>query len=586
MTPILNVQNLQLSFATKVLFTDLSFSIFARDRIGLIGPNGSGKSTFLKILARQIEPDSGSVITQKGLIVSYVPQECFFEEKSILEVMTSGSEELSDKILAETLLSQAGFKDFNQLASNLSGGWKKRLSVTLQLMQKPDLLLLDEPTNHLDLDSIIWLENLLKNASFAFLVISHDRAFLQNCTNKIAELNNVFLNSIFSVKADYQTFVMKRRELIEGQIEAENSLRSKVRREEEWLKQNPKARTVKSRSRTQKAYELQSELQLLSSKNDVQQSKISFLYSQRATNKLLVAKNIAKTLNGKLLFEGVNITLSPGFKLAILGPNGSGKTTLLKILALSLTPDSGTLKQADNLKVCYFDQHKSLVDAKKTIRAAISENGQFVNYHGKQIHVHSWCNRFLFPFEKLDMTFDTLSGGEKARLNIALLMKEQIDVLLLDEPTNDLDIETLELLEDALKNFAGALVIISHDRSLLKNVANSFLGISHETKPVIFASFAQWEKNQKINKVETTQPEKEKELIKKVKKLSYKDKKELETIETDIMNLENDIKIQQEKISHINDQAELITQCKILEELNTKLENFYIRWSELESYSE
>lgn len=594
---LLSCQDLTKSYGSKTLFTNLSFGIFSNDKIGFIGPNGSGKSTLLKILAGLDHPDTGNVVVNRSIRIGYIPQETIFPDLTIQQIMANALEndlhstkEYQDAQCA-TILTKMGFTDFTLPANSLSGGWKKRLSLATEVVRNPDILLLDEPTNHLDLEGVIWLEKFLKNAPFAYIVISHDRYFLENISTKVMELDNSYPKGLFSVDGSYSQFLEKKEEFLSGQKQQERSLNSKVRREVEWLKQNPKARTTKSQSRIQEAHRLIQELQEVKSRNQSSKSQIDFSSSKRESQKLLMATNITKSLGSRLLFSGVDLLLSPGVRLGIVGLNGSGKTTLLRILAGELLPDKGTLKIADHVKIVYFDQQRAQLPPDIELRRALAPEGDTVIYRGQTIHVNSWCRRFLFSPDRLDLPFGHLSGGEKARVHIARLMLKPADILLLDEPTNDLDIPTLELLEQSLQEFPGAIVLISHDRYLLDQISNVILGLGTESDDILFADYRQWEQfqSEKLEKSKALSKEKiekkESSRVEKVRKLSYGEKRELEQMEDKILNMENEIQRLQKTIENPEtvQSDELLKVYRELDEKHQLLEQLYHRWEELEN---
>ncbi len=359
-----------------------------------------------------------------------------------------------------------------------------------------------------------------------------------------------------------------------------------MRREIEWLKQNPKARTTKSRSRIQEAHRLTDQLGDLKSRNKNVRSQIDFTGSQRDTKKLLVATNLSKSMGERELFSGINLTLSPGVRLGILGKNGSGKTTLLRILAGELEPDKGTLKLADGIKIVYFDQHRAQLPSNISLRQALSSDGENVIYRGRSIHVNSWCKRFLFTPDRLDLPFEQLSGGEKARVHLARLMLVPADILLLDEPTNDLDIPTLEILEESLSNFPGAVVMISHDRYILDQISTVFLGLGAGQTSQLFADYKQWEEAQLLNTAsekkkpikEETAPRQEE----RSKKMSYSEKREWEQMENKIETLDLEIsQLQQDLHHHALGPNQLQEKCQILNEKQIQLDSLYRRWEEL-----
>ncbi len=591
---ILSCQGLSKSFGSRVLFKDLSFGIFAKDKIGLIGPNGSGKSTLLKILAKIENADEGIVVTGRSLRLGYIPQETLFDDLPIESILFHAlkREALSDeekKTQVSIILSKLGFNDPQISSSSLSGGWKKRLALGVELIRSPDILLLDEPTNHLDLEGVMWLENFLKGASFAYIIISHDRYFLENTTQRIMELDKSYSKGIFIVEGPYSKFLEMREEFLLGQYQQERSLNSKVRREVEWLKQNPKARTTKSQSRIQEAERLILQLNEIKKRNQTNQTTIDFSSSQKDTQKLLSATNLTKSMGDKLLFSNVNLIVTPGMRLGIVGMNGSGKTTLLKLLAGEINPDKGTIKRADGIKIVYFDQHREQLPADISLRKALAPEGDTVIFRNQTIHVNSWCRRFLFHPDRLDLPFGHLSGGEKARVHIARLMLVPADILLLDEPTNDLDIPTLEILEKSLQEFPGAIIMISHDRYMLDQISNAILGLGAESEPELFADYLQWEEHCKL-KEKIKEKKEKKELAAKSpdrqKKMSYSEKREWDEMETKILKLENEIHHLSQLIENpetSNDSDILQRACQELSQKQSSLDALFQRWQELES---
>ncbi len=490
MIPLLSVQSCSVDHGGHPLFEDLTFGIMEGEHVGLIGPNGAGKTSLLKVLAGLEAPTSGAVVRMRGLRVGYVPQESTAPAMSVREVVMSrlGDMEPEEaRLRCERALSLCGFSEFGQLATTLSGGWRKRLDLAAALALDPHLILLDEPTNHLDLESIEWLEQLLVRAPFAYIVSSHDRSFLERVCQRTMELNRCFPQGIFSVGGPYSAFCEQRELFLKGQLETERSLSSKARKEIDWLSRTAPARTSKSVARTQQAHSLLKNLEQVRSRNRDRRSEIGFEGTERETRKLLAAHNLTKSMGNRQLFKGVDLTISPGTRLALMGPNGCGKTTLLKILAGEIAPDKGVLKPADDLKIVVFDQHRQKLPLHLTLKEALSPTGDYVQYRGQSIHVNGWAQRFLFDPERLALPLSALSGGERARILIARLMQEPADLLMLDEPTNDLDIPTLETLEQALKEFPGGLVLISHDRSLIDAVATQVLAINGEGEHDLFA---------------------------------------------------------------------------------------------------
>lgn len=589
-TLLFSCQNLGKSFGLRKLFTDLSLSIFKSDRIGLIGPNGSGKTTLMKILAGQEKPDAGILSPKRGLKIGYVPQSCEFKDIPPIAVLLDEIKEdetipdYEKERLAETYLSKLGFTGNETSAHLLSGGWKKRLSIAQALISTPDLLLLDEPTNHLDLEGILWLEKFLAKEAPTYLLVSHDRYFLQNATNRIIEIDPVYPKGLFEVDGSYAEFLARKEGFIAGQLEQERSLAGKARKETDWLRRSPKARTTKSQSRIDEAEAIIEELSDVRKRNLQRRADIDFAATERETRKLLVANNLGKSLQERPLFQHVNFTLSPGTRIGLMGPNGSGKTTMLRLLAGELQPDQGTIKKADELKIVYFDQHRTQLPMNISLREALSPNGDYVLFRGNPIHVNGWCKRFLFSPDILDMPLAKLSGGERARIAIAHLMLLPADLLLLDEPTNDLDIPTLETLEDSLMDFPGAVVLITHDRCMLDRICNSLLSLGDPSCTELYADYAQWEMA-KSKKAPAKEEKKIKEPAPAKPKLSYNEKKEYGEIEGKILKLEKEIS----ELNHLlenpeisNNPPKLAEVCKAVGLAENQIEQLYLRWEELD----
>ena len=583
MTLLLSCQNISKAYAGRSLFQDLSLSVFAKDRIGLVGLNGSGKSTLLKILLGLELPDFGVVAPRRGLRIGYVPQGCEFPNLSPQEILMNAlpveTPQYEKERLAKTQLSQLGFSDHELMASSLSGGWKKRLSIGAELIKSPDLLLLDEPTNHLDLEGILWLETFLAKDAPTYLVISHDRYFLQHVTNRIIEMDKLYPKGIIAIDGPYTEFLVHKEAFLQGQLQQERRIATKARRETKWLQAGVKARTTKSQSRIDEAGEILEEYASIQARNLQKRAKIDFAATERETRKLLVAKNLSKEMGEKTLFRNLDFTLSPGSRLGLMGPNGSGKTSLLKMLAGEMAPDCGTIKKAEGLQVVYFDQHRAQLPLHLTLKEALSPKGDFVSFQGAEIHVNGWCKRFLFSPDLLEMTIENLSGGERARIAIAHLMLQPADILLLDEPTNDLDIPTLEALEESLLEFPGALVLISHDRYMLDRICNSVLALGNPDQVELFASYSQWEastKNKTLSKKEPSEP--------RASSISYAEKKELEGIERKIAKLEKELSsfnhlLEEKEIAE--DAARLSEICNAIRLVETEIEQLYLRWEEL-----
>ena len=498
MPPILNAQAISKQFGAEPLFRDISLTVEDGARIGLIGPNGSGKSTLLAVLSGQMAPDSGEVAVRRHTRTAYVAQDSHFAAGLTVVQVLDAALEAENVPVADhdgrmrELAGRAGLDDLNAAADALSGGWRKRLAITAALVGKPDVLLLDEPTNHLDLEGIEWLEELLSRGAFAVLTVSHDRYFLEATSNEIVELNRAYAGGLFRVKAGFSRFLEERQAYFEAQSRQEQALRNRVRTEIEWLRRGPKARTTKSKARIQTAETMIGELAEIGARGAAGTAGIDFSASDRKTRRLVEFDDVRCDVAGRTLFSGLNFVLTAGSRVGLIGPNGSGKTTLLRLLQGEMTPTSGQVRRADALQMVYLSQMRQL-DEEQTLRRALAPEGDAVIFEGRQVHVASWASRFLFRAEQLNQPVKNLSGGERARVLIARLMLQPADVLLLDEPTNDLDLPTLEVLEDNLLAFKGAMMLVSHDRFLLNRVTTSVLGLDGQGGIGQFADYTQWE---------------------------------------------------------------------------------------------
>jgi ATP-binding cassette subfamily F protein uup len=598
MPPLLNAQSITKAFGPRPLFRDLSFTVDEGARIGLIGPNGAGKSTLLKILAGDVEPDTGELSMRKRTRTSYVEQSSEFAVgQSIWSVMEDAVREAKvpaaqwDRQIRETL-GRAGYKDFTLAAASLSGGWRKRLAIARALAVVPDVLLLDEPTNHLDLEGIEWLEGILTGAPFASVTISHDRYFLEAVALEIAEINPAYPDGILRTRGNYSRFLEDKEAFLEAQQRRQESLENRVKSEIEWLRRGPKARATKAKARIDKAHALIGELAEVTARNRTATSDIEFSDSGRQSKRLVTFDRVGYEVTGRTLFRDLTFPLTAGTRVGLVGPNGSGKTTILRLLRGELEPTSGTLERANALRIVYFDQNRQL-DTSLTLRRALAPDSDSVVYQDRVIHVASWASRFLFTGEQLNQPVGNLSGGERARVLIAKLMLEPADLLLLDEPTNDLDIATLEILEESLLEFQGALVLVTHDRYLLDRVSTVVLGLDGLGNTGRFADYLQWEawrdeRQQERDAAErsaTTTPASSAAQSSR-KKLSYLEAREYEAMEARLAEAEAALQRARETAEDpaiASDAAQLQSALRELANAQADTDALYARWAELEA---
>ena len=612
---LLSCEGVTHQFGARPLFTNLSFGLFQGDRVGLVGPNGSGKSTLLRILGGQVEPDHGQISLRKGVRVGYVEQEARFpaeltaEEVVIRALAREPLEEYEKEARAARTLGRLGFRDRgerDQRVSALSGGWKKRLAIACVVAREPDLLLLDEPTNHLDLEGILELEELLGEVAQAFVVVSHDRYFLENVARRMLELDRAYPEGILSVDGTYSDLLERRDEVRKNQQEYQESLANRARREVDWLRRGPKARTTKSKARIDRAHDLLGELAAVRERSVSNRAGIDFAASGRGTKRLLEGRGLAKAFGGRTIFSGIDLRLGPGTRLGVLGLNGSGKTTLLSLLEGTLLPDAGEIDRAPFLKIVRFEQGRDTLDLKSTLRRALAPESDSVIHLGEVVHVAAWAKRFLFRTEQLDTPVGSLSGGEQARILVARIMLQEADLLILDEPTNDLDIATLEVLEESLLEFPGALVLVTHDRYLLDRVSTGILAIE-DGEAQHYSDTGQWEEARRAKHqaelgaarpVRGPQSAAQAESAQRAattaraaarataKRLSYLEQREWDAMEATIFAAEEALesrRLAAEEPGIASAAALLHERFEILAAAQSEVERLYARWAELEA---
>jgi ATP-binding cassette subfamily F protein uup len=590
MPTLFSIESLTKSYTSRPLFENLSFAIAEGDHIGLVGPNGSGKSTLLKILAGVEEPDSGTRAARRGIRVGYVPQDPVFApgksvEDVLLETLSDDLDDYEKTSRIARALGKAGFTDRTLATDALSGGWRKRLAIARELVLEPDVLLLDEPTNHLDVEAILWLESLLRSEPEAFVVVSHDRYFLENVALRMLELNRVYAGGLLQVDGRYSDFLEKRDDLLKNEAAYQDTLANLVRREMEWLRRGPKARTTKAKARITNAERLIDELEESRDRARVSTAKIDFTASDRKTKRLWIGKGLQKTLGDHAIVRDLDLLLTPGTRLGVLGPNGSGKTTLLRMIVGELAPDAGTIERAERLRVVYFEQNRESLDPTLTLKRALAPEGDSVIYRDRSLHVASWAKRFLFRAEQLETSVSKLSGGEKARIILARLMLQPADLLVLDEPTNDLDIPTLDVLEESLLEFPGALVLVTHDRYLIDRVSTQILALDGLGNAEYFADYSQWESSSPS--APPPPSERADTPVRAARKrLSYLEQREWDQMEETVLAAEeklSEAKRLADDPSIAADAAALQQRFADLAAAQKEVDRLYERWSELDA---
>jgi len=602
MAPILTTQAVSKRFGATPLFENLSFSINEGDRIGLIGPNGAGKSTLLAMLADEQQPDSGEVTVRRRAKVTYVRQVSDFPPQiTVREIIEQVMERAAvpaderEQRLRETL-GRAGFSDdgsagasFSAAAASLSGGWRKRLALAEGIAQQPDVLLLDEPTNHLDIDGIEWLEETLRTARFAVVVITHDRYFLENVANDIIELSRSYAEGLLRVRGNYSDFLETREAYMESQMRVQEGLRNRVRTEIEWLRRGPKARATKAKARIDNANALIDKLAEVDARLRTSSASISFDATDRETKRLIELDSVSVAFEDREIVRNVNLLLTNRARLGIIGPNGAGKTTILRAITGEIPVNSGTVKRAPSLRIVYLSQLREL-DLSLTLHRALAPDSDAVVYQGRVIHVASYAAKFLFTGDQLRQPVERLSGGERARVLLARLMLQPADVLILDEPTNDLDIPTLEILEEALQEFSGAVVLVTHDRHLLDRVTDSVLGLDGRGNAAVFADYLQWELWRESTSAESelkpaaNTPAKAAPQPAARKKLSYMEQREFDSIDSLIEAADQRLAVAKQRIEDpavATDPAALTEALTELEAAQAEHDRLLARWVEL-----
>ncbi len=612
MSVFFTLSDISKSYGDDTLFSDLSIDFKAGEQLGLIGNNGSGKSTLLKLIAGEALPDTGEISVQKNCRIVYLSQEDRLNPDHTVETVLFdclAQLPMDDKEKHRRVnqaLGKGEFVDTTVQVKNLSGGWKKRLAITCSLCMDPNLLLLDEPTNHLDIHGILWLEQILKSALFSFIVVSHDRAFLENTCAGTLEIAKYYPKGYFKVQGGYRMFEQERNKFLAAQEKQQASMASKMRREDEWLRQGAKARSTKAKFRIDQAENLRQALDALRERNrHTARVDMDFTGTGRQTRKLIQVHNLTKGYGQIPLFSGITFELGPGFCLGVVGVNGSGKSTFLSLLEKKLSPDQGTVKWADGLKIAVFDQSRTRLDPDSLLREALNPaGGDSVHYQEKSVHVVTWAKRFLFMPDQLDMPVGRLSGGEKARIVLANLMLQPADVLLLDEPTNDLDILSLEVLEQRIKEFPGAVVIVSHDRYLMDRVCHRMLFLDPDSPPEFYKNFSQifsaatrkspgsekqgpaFRSEAKSGAASASKPVSETRTGPgSGLTFSFKDKYELEQMEETILEAEAriaDLSARVQDPEVMADPIQMANICRDLEKAEARVQALYTRWDELE----
>lgn len=604
MAILINAHKLTKFFSSKTLFDGLTFSIESGERIGLIGPNGAGKSTLLKIIAGKTELDGGTLSPQRGLKIGYLEQVPIFTDNATVQSsVLEGAIDPHDwqeiaraqEIMSKLSLLEGEVHADSPIAS-LSGGWKKRVALARELLKNPDLLLLDEPTNHLDIESILWLENFLEGAPFATVTITHDRAFLQKVSKKIFELDRRHPDGLLKVDGDYAKYLEVREQLLSVQEKLETKLRNTLRRETEWLKRGAIARLKKQQARIDQAGVLKEKVEELSSRNQVSKVEMQLQKVEKSPKKLIEARNISKSYNEKVVIPPFDLLITPKSRIGLIGKNGCGKSTLIKLLTGAELPDTGTVFHADQLQITYFEQNRESLDQNMSVIKTVCPAGDYIPFgENGTMHVKSYLQKFLFTYEQMDMPVGKLSGGEQSRLLLAKLFLKKSNILVLDEPTNDLDISTLDILQEILEDFNGAIILVTHDRFFLDQACNLLLAFGKNKKgekqitPMVgLNQWEEWYEDQKsieLNLKTTTKPTSTPAKDNQPKKkLSYKDQYALDHMEENIEKAEKflaELTKEYEKPENLSDSKKMVELTQKIAEAQAEVDRLYALWEKL-----
>ncbi|MCI7425784.1 MAG: ABC-F family ATP-binding cassette domain-containing protein [Prevotella sp.] len=588
MTPLLDVQNISKAFGAHVLFENISFSIAEGQHVGLIAKNGTGKSTLLSLLSGKESVDSGSIIFRRDIKVGFLEQQPKFDpEESVLDACFNHQGDPDCILKAKQILTQLHITDLTQPMGQLSGGQQKRIALANVLITEPDLLILDEPTNHLDLEMIEWLEGYLQRGNKTLLMVTHDRYFLDRVCNIILELDN---HTVYSYRGNFQYYMEKRQERIDAtraEIERANNL---YRRELEWMRRQPQARGHKARYREEAFYDLESKAkQRIEERQMRLKSKNVYIGS-----KIFECQYVSKAFDEKVILKDFYYNFQRFEKMGIVGNNGTGKSTFIKMLIGEVAPDSGRFDVGDTVRFGYFSQDGMKFRDDQRVNDVIADIADYIDYGGgKHITATQLLQHFLFtPEQQYDYVYK-LSGGERRKLYLCTVLMRNPNFLVLDEPTNDLDIQTLEVLEEYLQDFPGCVIIVSHDRFFMDKIVDHLLVFRGEGEikdfPGNYTQFREWESlkpkelaESKNNAADSEKKEKREFVGEQRRKKTYKEKCEFERLEKEIAALEEEQKTIEEALcSGTLSIDELTEKSKRLPLVKDELEEKEMRWLEL-----
>jgi len=617
-----------MAYGTHALLDNARFQLDPGERVGLLGRNGEGKSTLMKIIAGDIQADSGEVWRQPEVRIAWLEQTPELDDNdTIYQAVAKGLGDLGDVISryhqlltdmdgSEQSLSQLGKLQQQLEAANgwhfqqrvetildklalpadvrvntLSGGWKRRVALAKALLIEPDVLLLDEPTNHLDFDSILWLEEQILNFKGAVLFVTHDRAFLQKLATRIVELDR---GQLTSWAGNYQDYLRRKAATLEEEARQNAEFDKKLAQEEVWIRQGIKARRTRNEGRVRALQKLRAER--AQRRNLQGTAEVKLHKGESSGKKVIEASDVSFSYGDKTIIKDFSTLIERGDKIGLLGPNGAGKSTLLKLLLKQIEPTTGTVEHGTRLNIAYFDQLREQLDPEISVANTVAEGSDYIDFPGGRKHVMSCLADFLFAPARARSPVKSLSGGEKNRLLLAKLFTKPANLLVMDEPTNDLDLETLEILEEKLVNYDGTLLLVSHDRQFLDNVVtNVFVFEGDGRVNEYVGGYSDWLKIAEQSKAETkaaadNKPKKEKPKSKSPNKLSYKEKRELKQLPEQIEQLENRQSQLNTQIAQADfykqDHDKVTSTLADLKQVNQELEQAYQRWEILDGMNE
>ena len=589
MAAILSAEHITKAYTLKKLLTDVMIYIGEHDRIGVVGINGTGKSTLLKILAGLEEPDSGMVMRKNGLRVSFLPQmpDYSVERTAVEQVLFDAPKDVGapDEYEAKTLLSQFGISDFEADVRTLSGGQKKRVALAAALIRPVDLLLLDEPTNHIDAQTIALLEEKLGKYRGALMMVTHDRYFLDRVCNRIVEISG---GELYLHDGNFSYYLEQKAARLDMENAAARKRSSILRRELEWIRRGAQARSTKQKARIQRFEEMSA----ISGPQEEQKLALGST-SSRLGRRIIECENVGKSMGGKRLLRDFTYTILRDERMAVVGENGCGKTTFLRMLAGQLAPDEGTINIGETVKIGFFTQEFPKVDPHMRLIDFMRDIAEYVETPDGRFSASQMLEQFLFPSDVQYTPVERLSGGEKRRLYLASLLMASPNVLLLDEPTNDLDIATLEILEDYLATFKGAVIVVSHDRYFLDRIAQRLFAFEKDAHLVQYVcSFSDYLDAQRAQESEKDEKEEKSAVMPRRTKerelrMSYKEQKDYETIDARMEQLQNELeRLDGEIEKNASDFVKLTELTQKREQTQKELDEAEERWLYLTDLAE